>query len=164
MSKCCLKTLWVCVIAAAVAAGGCSPAPVPDVEDSRAVETAVRGYNAALVRAYSEFDMNELSTAATQAQADRDFALMAALGEGRMQMLATLRSIEFGEATFAEEGRASILTTEVWDYDHVSLDTSETVRMERDVLYRLKYDLILQDGRWLVDSVTSVDDSPQPSE
>ena len=164
MKKCCFKILCVCVITAALAVSGCSDAPVAEEENVRAIETAVRVYDDALVRAFAGLDMNELSAAATQAQADKEFALMAALGEGRMRMLATLLSLEFGEATFPEEGSANITTTEVWDYDHVSLDTSETVRVERDVVYRLQYELILKDGRWLVDSVTSVADSPQPSE
>lgn len=142
---------------------GCGSASVkPDA--SAAVQSTVSAYNEALVRAFRALDMNELNQVATEKQAQREFYLMAALGEGRVQMFATLVSIEFGEVTFPEEGTARVTTTEVWDYDHVSLDTSETVRSERGVVYHLQYDLVLQDGRWLVDKVTSLDEPTESQE
>jgi hypothetical protein len=104
--------------------------------------------------------MNDLSLVATEEQATREFYLMAALGEGRVWMDATLVSLEFGDVIFPEDGRALVTTTEVWDYDHISLDTSETVRSEHGVTYRLEYELVLTDGRWLVDRVTSLDEPP----
>lgn len=154
---------FIAVLAcAALVLSGCgADVLTPEAE---AVVGTVRAYNDALARAFVSLDMNELNVVATQDQAYSEFYLMAALGEGRMQMLSTLQSIEFGEVTFPAEGRATVTTTEVWDYDHVSLDTSETVRSERGVTYHLQYDLVLQDGRWLVDAVTSIDDPPAESQ
>jgi len=145
------------VIALVAITAGCAPEPSSSAGDTEAVKTAVRGYNEALVRAYASLDMNELNAAATKEQAEKDFYLMAALGEGRMQMIATLKSVEFGDVTFPTEGRAIVTTEEIWDYDHVSLDTSATVRQERDVTYTLRYDLVLQDGNWLLNAVTPLD-------
>ena len=128
--------------------------------ETEAVLDVIRAYNAALVGAFQTFDMNELNSTATEEQATREFYLMAALGEGGVRMLATLQSIEFGDVTFPADGEASVTTTEVWDYDHVSLDTSETVRTERGVVYHLRYDLVRFEDRWLVDAVTSLDEEP----
>jgi len=131
---------------------GCS-----NVSREDEVKGTVREYERQLARGFAQQDMTGLYPVATGEQATREFYLMAALGEARVVMHPTLVSIEFGEVTFPGEGKASVTTTEVWDYDHVSLDTSETVRTERGVVYRLRYDLVLQDGRWLVDNVTSLD-------
>lgn len=157
------RTSALALIALSLAAVvGCSPM-VSDA-DVAAVEHTVRAYNEALIQGFVTFDMNALNLTATEEQAQRDYYLMAALGEGRIQMFSTLRSIEFGEVTFPEEGKASVTTTETWDYEHVSLDTSETVRTETGVVYRLHYDLVLQDGRWLVDRVTSLDEDAESQE
>ncbi len=124
----------------------------------------VRAYNSALIEAFAQQDMNLLNTVATEDQAFTEFYQMAALGESRVRMLATLQSIEFGDVTFPEDGTASVTTTEVWDYTHESLDTSETVASETGVVYRLRYDLVLQDGQWLVNAVTSTDEADSSEE
>ncbi len=133
-------------------------------EEAAAVRGAVSAYNQALTAGFATLDMNALSQTATQGQAQREYYLMAALGESRVRMLATLVDIEFGEVTFSGEDQAAVTTTETWDYEHVSLETSETVRSERGVVYHLRYDLVMQDGRWLVDRVTSLDEPPTSDE
>ncbi|GAB4284715.1 MAG: hypothetical protein Kow0067_06790 [Coriobacteriia bacterium] len=129
-----------------------------DAAEADEVRESVRAYNDALVAGLSDLDMNALSGTATREQAQREYSLMAALGESRVRMLATVVDIEFGEVEFPAEDRASVTTTETWDYRHESLDTSETVREERGVVYHLRYDLVRQDGVWLVSGVTSLDD------
>ena len=151
-----LRVLAASCMALAVLAG-CSTSGSAQADDAAAVTNTVRAYNDDLARAFAEMDMNELSGSATQRQAEEEFSLMAALGEGRLRMLATLVRIEFGDVRFPAEGIAQVDTTEIWDYDHISLDTSETVRAERNVTYSLRYDLVLQGDRWLVDAVTSLD-------
>lgn len=141
----------------ALSSVGCGAAG-PDVEAEQ-VERTVAAYNQALSRAFESLDMNELNQVATEDQATTEYFLMAALGEGRLHMFATLVSIEYGEVTFPEDGTASVTTTEVWDYEHVSLDTSETVRVESGIVYHLRYDLVFQDRRWLVAGVTSLDET-----
>lgn len=157
------RTVLMFVPLAFMLAMGCTTAGMGNPE-APVVQEAVRAYNEALIEGFVSFDMNALNVTATEEQAQRDYYLMAALGEGRVQMFSTLVSIEFGDVTFPEDGKASVITTEVWDYDHVSLDTSETVRTERGVVYHLQYDLMLQDGRWLVDNVTSLDEPAESEE
>jgi hypothetical protein len=125
-------------------------------QPSAPVLDAVRVYNRQLSIAFAVQDMNALAGVATEEQATREFYLMAALGEGGVRMVSTLGSIEFGDVAYPAEGRATVTTTETWDYDHVSLDTGETVRSERGIVYELLYTLVLEDGRWLVSSVEPV--------
>ena len=63
------------------------------------------------------------------------------------------------EWVYAEDD-VSITTHETWDYDYVSLETSETIRSERGVEYDLRYDLVLQEDRWLVYAVDAFDVAP----
>ncbi len=143
---------------------GCAPVSDGESPEQAAVEDAVWAYSAALSEAFAHMDMNRLSQVATEEQAWTEYALMAALGEGRVRMLADVVDIEFGEVDLPDEGTAVVTTTETWDYRHESLDTSETVREERGVVYHLRYELVLKDGRWLVDRVTSLDADASPSE
>ena len=154
-----LAAVILCALVLAAGSVACFSSD-SDGAETEAVHDVIRAYNAALVGAFQTFDMNDLSTVATEEQATREFYLMAALGEGGVRMHATLQSIEFGDVTFPADGEASVTTTEVWDYDHVSLDTSETVRTERGVVYHLRYDLVRFEDRWLVDAVTSLDEEP----
>lgn len=134
---------------------GCSGQSKADL-----VKTRVREYNRQLSRAFAENNMNVLNTVATRDQAYTEYYQMAALGESRVRMLSQMRTIEFGDVTFSGDASATVETAETWDYEHVSMETSETVRTEKGVTYRLRYELVLQDGRWLVDKVTSPDDPP----
>lgn len=102
-------------------------------------------------------DMNELNSVATRDQAYTEYFQMSALGESGVRMMSRLTSIEFGEVTFSGDSSATVETTETWEYEHISLETSETVRTEKGVIYRLRYELVMQEDRWLVDRVTSLD-------
>jgi hypothetical protein len=148
-----LIVVLVCAALALVFAG--CDARLSDEE--RAVQDAVRGYNDALVVAFAEMDMNRLQGTATEEQAGSDAVMMQSLGTGGVRMVATVRTIKFGEITFPADGTARVSTTETWDYRHENLETSQTVRTETGVVYHLAYDLVLQDGRWLVAAVTALD-------
>ncbi|MBN2404661.1 MAG: hypothetical protein JXE06_03685 [Coriobacteriia bacterium] len=154
--------ILIAVLAVALFAGGCTGAE--EVDAALQVRDVVRAYNTALAQAYAQQDMNLLNTVATEDQALTEFYQMAALGESRVRMIAELKSIEFGEVTFPEPETASVTTFELWDYVHESLDTSETVASETGIEYRLRYDLLLQEGQWMVNAVTSLDETDSGEE
>ena len=139
-----------------VALGGCSR-PASESPEVSAVESAIRSYNARLADAFEAHDMNALNTVATRDQAYTEFYQMAALGESGVTLESTLTAIAFKSVTFSGEASATAETVETWEYRHVSNDTSETVRTESGTEYSLRYELVLQEGRWLVDRVTSLD-------
>lgn len=150
---------WFFVLAAALCGAllaGCSPSGVDD--EAERVKDAVRAYNEALVRGYAMMDMDELRGVATPEQAIKEYVLMSALGEGRARMVAHLVRVEFGPVRFSETTSASVDTTETWDYKHVSLDTSQTIRQESGVVYRLRYELVKSGDVWLVSDVVSRDE------
>ncbi|MCE5191962.1 MAG: hypothetical protein LLG08_09435 [Actinomycetia bacterium] len=146
------RLLAAVCIALALVGSGCS-----DSREIERVTTAVRDYNTQLVRAFAAHDMNLLGTVATRDQAYTEYSQMAALGESGLTLHATLRDITFDSVSFSGDASATADTTETWDYKHVSNDTSETVRTESGVTYRLRYQLVLRDERWLVSDVRSLD-------
>jgi len=156
--------LSILLLSAAFSIAGCGIMPRSEEGDTLAVRQTVMAYTEALARGFETLDMNALNQVATEEQATQAFFLMAALGESRVRMVSELQDIEIGEVTFSQEGQASVTTTETWDYDHISIDTSETVRSERGVVYRLRYDFALTDGRWFVTNVTSLDEAPESEE
>jgi len=156
--------LSILLLSAAFSITGCGIMPRSEADEALAVRQTVMAYTEALARGFETLDMNALNQVATEEQATRAFFLMAALGESRVRMVSELQDIEVGEVTFLQEGQASVTTTETWDYDHISIDTTETARSERGVVYRLRYDLALTDDRWFVTNVTSLDELPESEE
>ena len=136
------------VIAASLAA--CAPDPRIAL-----VQSTIREYNVQLAKGYAQQDMNALAPVATKQQAEIEYYLMASLGSGKLKMLSKLESLEFGSVVFPGEAAAIARTSEVWDYRQVSTETSAVVRSEKGVTYHLEYRLVLEHGRWLVDSVKS---------
>ncbi|NTW59153.1 MAG: hypothetical protein HGA43_08295, partial [Nitrospirae bacterium] len=60
--------------------------------------------------------MNPLREVATADQAAKEYRQMAALGEAKIRMESTLKSIEFTGITFPGRDEAAVFTREVWDY------------------------------------------------
>lgn len=139
---------------AMLAAPGCMTTPAPE---QRAVQHVVIQYNAALAEGFRRMDMNTLSSVATRDQAQTEYHQMAALGEGKVRLLATLVDIRF-LSTKVDEDKAVAETEERWDYEQVSTEASETLRVEKGVVYRLRYELVRESGRWLVDRVKEIVD------
>lgn len=125
-----------------------------------AIRQSVTDYNDALVRAFATLDLSELESVATTEQVTEETFTMMQLQSENALMNATLVSVEFGDVVVYAEDDVSITTHETWDYDYISLETSETVRSERGIKYDLRYDLVLQGGRWLVYAVDAFDVAP----
>lgn len=125
--------------------------------ETLAIHQAVTDYNDALVRAFATLDLGELESVATTEQVTEEtFTLMQLQSENAL-MNAKLVSIEFGEVVVYAEDDVSITTHETWDYDYVSLESSETIRSDHGVKYDLRYDLVLKDEVWLVYAVDAFD-------
>lgn len=123
-----------------------------------AVQDVVREYNRLLAVAFADLDMNALAPVATHDQAQIEFYQMAALAEGKVILDAELQSIEFEEISFPADSNARVVTREMWDYRQVSTETSAVIGTQSGVTYHLEYGLVFEGDRWLVDSVTSLDD------
>jgi hypothetical protein len=100
-------------------------------------------------------DMTRLQQVATEAQAIKAYNHMAALGEAKIRMQASLEDIEFKNIELSDKDKAIVRTREAWNYVHESTDTQmprQTV--VEGLIYELAYDLVRRDGRWLVSSVS----------
>lgn len=151
-------TAVLLVVLGCLLLSGCTTRSRP-VEGEAEVTDAVRAYNERLAEGMRTLDMNALSGVATKEQATSEYVQMAALGETGVRLDAVLRDIVFESVAFSGESSATVTTTETWDYRHLSIETSETVRVEQGVVYRLRYALDLLNERWLVSGVVSVDDA-----
>ncbi|PKQ36789.1 MAG: hypothetical protein CVT59_11220 [Actinobacteria bacterium HGW-Actinobacteria-1] len=151
-------TAALLVVVVCLLLSGCTSRSGP-VADEAAVTNAVRAYNERLAEGMRTLDMNALSGVATKEQATSEYMQMAALGETGVRLDAVLRDIVFDSVTFSGESSATVTTTETWDYRHLSIETSETVRVEQGVVYRLRYALDLLNERWIVSGVVSADDA-----
>lgn len=159
-TRCVGLTVVLLGLAALAGVSACDKSEVRLDSETLAVRQAVTDYNDALVRAFATLDLGELESVATTAQvAEETYTLMQLQSENAV-MNARLVSVDFGDVVVYAEDDVSITTHETWDYDYISLETSETIRSERGVKYDLRYDLVLQDGRWLVYAVDAFDVAP----
>ena len=135
------------------------PVPAPGdaagwTEDE--IQLTIETYATLLAQGFAEQDMAVLEPVATVEQAQEEYALMAALGEGGIVMYAEPTEIEIVSVTDSAEDGLIVETREIWDYEHISLETSETVRAEDGVVYELRYALVSATGGWVVASIESI--------
>jgi hypothetical protein len=143
-----LALLSGCVPKAAV-----SPRPGPHVSREEELHRLVETYAVRLAEGFKKQDMNTLNKVATEDQATTEYYQMAALGEGKVRLLSTPKSLRFVSTVLSSEDTATVQTEETWDYVQVSTETSAVLRTEKGVVYRLRYVIVRRDARWLVDSV-----------
>lgn len=120
--------------------------------DSKALEDTVVRYNALLAEGYRTLNMNSLIRAATKESAQKAYYHMAALGEERKRMEATLERIAFLHSTMTNKTHGEVETEEQWGYVHYNIDTKEEVFRDT-VHYRLKYLLVKEGEKWLVSDI-----------
>jgi len=120
--------------------------------DPKVLEDTIIRYNSLLAEGYRTLNMNPLIQAATKESAQKAYYHMAALGEERRRMEATLERITFLHSTVTDETHAEMETDEEWKYVHYNIDTKEEVS-RNSVHYRLKYLLVMEGGKWLVSDI-----------
>ncbi|MHB1341785.1 MAG: hypothetical protein ACYC77_06520 [Coriobacteriia bacterium] len=124
---------------------------------SRAADTApartVRSYVAALPSALNAESLDALRLAATEAQTERvRLFVMQSVGLGE-RMEARLAKFEVEESDVAADGvHATVAAVEEWDILYRDAETATELRRER-YRSRVRYAVVLVEGRWLVDSV-----------
>lgn len=125
--------------------GGCA-------ESTEPLTDTIWRYNSLLGEGYRNLDMSRLSLVATKGQAEKVYHHMAALGEGRMKMVAVLDSMDFLAVEPDGPARARVVTEEQWDYRYANIDTGHEA-MRNTVSYRLRYHLQRTDGIWQVGGI-----------
>lgn len=136
--------------------------------DEKQVKGTIMRYDQLLAEGFLKLDMSPLQEVATPEQAQKEYYLMAALGEGKVRMESQLKEVEFLAVQFLTRSEALVTTREKWDYRHLDIRTGNEVKNKKDVIYELSYRLKKVGERWVVTSVieTAADNGkispPQP--
>jgi hypothetical protein len=137
--------------------GGCHAVTEKDIVD---VKDTILRYNQLLSEGYAKMNMTPLKEVATEEHAQKVYYHMAALGEAKIRMESKLVNIEFSDIQFPGKDLARVKTREKWDYTHVSINTEMPARtVVQGLIYRLSYELVKTDGRWLVSSVSVLEEN-----
>lgn len=124
---------------------------------SRAADSAparaVIAYLDALPAALNAESLDALRQTATPAEVERvRLFVVQSVGLGE-RMRAQLAEFEIEEVITAPDGAgATVVTREEWDIAYVDVETGEQLRTERHAS-SVTYQLVLVEGRWLVDSL-----------
>lgn len=123
--------------------------------DTLAVKHTVLRYSQLLAEGYSKMNMTPLQAVATEEQASRVYRHMAALGDASTRMESELKDIEFLDIQISDKDGARVKTREKWNYIHHSMDTGlPRWTLVEGLIYELAYNLVRQDSRWLVSSIS----------
>jgi hypothetical protein len=158
------RILFFTLIAAALAAGTGRAeikAPAPAVE-LPAVQLTILRYTQLLADGYAQMNMTPLLEVATEVQALKVYRHMSALGDAKTRMESRLEDIKFLGVQLAGENRATSRTLEKWSYIHLFGGTGDDIpsgTMVEGMTYTLSYELVKQAGRWLVSSVTVLNEA-----
>jgi hypothetical protein len=132
-------------------------------KDTRAVKDTILRYNQLLSEGYAKMNMTPLQEVATLDHATKVYHHMAALGEAKIRMESQLVGIEFLDIQFPGENRAKVKTREKWNYTHVNINTKMPAQtVVQGLIYKLSYDLVKKDGKWLVSSVSVLEEPGAP--
>jgi len=120
------------------------------------IKRVVSRYNELLIWGYKNLNMNPLQEVATPEQATRLYFHMSAIGEGKLRMESSLKSLDFTKMEFPKKDEAVVETREVWDFTHIDTNTGKKYAEEKDFIYEMGYHLKKQTGRWMITEVTTI--------
>jgi hypothetical protein len=156
-----MKKAVVIIVLTIMCISGCRVGTEKDIHE---VKDTILRYNQLLSEGYAKMNMTPLKEVATEEHAVKVYHHMAALGEAKVRMESKLVNIEFTDIQFPKKDFAKVKTKEKWDYTHVNIGTKMPAQtVVQGLIYKLSYDLIKKDGRWLVSSI-SVLEEKKPSE
>lgn len=123
------------------------------------VKNIVIRYNDLLVFGYANLTMTPLQEVVNEAQAQKTYFHMAALGEGGVKMLSRQKKIDFTKIDFTGPGKARVETREVWDFAYHDITSGKKNEEKKDFVYLMVYTLEQSGGRWLItDTLASGDE------
>jgi hypothetical protein len=120
------------------------------------IKRVVSRYNELLIWGYKNLNMNPLQEVATPEQATKLYFHMSAIGEGKLRMESSLKSLDFTKMEFSKKDEAVVETREVWDFAHIDTNTGKKYAEEKDFVYEMGYHLKKQTGRWMITEVTTI--------
>ena len=153
------KTLFS-ILVVVICIAGCRFGAEKNVPE---VKNTILRYNQLLAEGYARMNMTPLQEVATLEQATKVYHHMAALGEAKIRMESKLAGIEFLDIQFPGKDSARVKTKEKWNYVHISIGSKMPAQtVVQGLIYNLSYDLIKKNGKWLVSSVSVVEEPSAP--
>lgn len=139
-----------------VLVSGCTRAPAMSA-DEKAIRATIVRYNELLSQGYRSLNMNPIQEVATQLQSEDEYIYMSSLAEGGVRLDPELVDQKFTRVS-VETTSAEAETTETWNYRHYDRKTGKLVLEQKDLVYRLAWDLEKHsDGRWYVSDLRAID-------
>lgn len=140
---------------------GCASKKERNIEKIK--ETIVL-YDKLLAEGFSKRDITLLKEVATGSHIGRIEHRMNALHGANRRMDSNLKSIEFLEIEFLSVTSAKAQTRELWDIHHIDVKTQETIKELKDFEYKLNYNLMFRNDKWMIVSVDVWEGGDKPEE
>jgi hypothetical protein len=123
--------------------------------DEHAARTAVVRYNEALVLAYRSGRADVMRDVAVAAEVDRADGIIRSLASDGRYMEARQTEVRFLSTTInpRPDGVTLVNTVETWAYEHRSLAARDAPAPAKRAKYRLEYDLVRREGRFVVNRI-----------
>jgi hypothetical protein len=151
-----MKKALIVILLIVIWIGGCD---VDTAKDTQAVKDTIRRYNQLLAEGYATMNMTPLQGVATEEHTQKVYHHMAALGESKIRMESKLIGIEFLDIQFPKKDLAKVKTREKWNYSHIKNGTKILGQnVVQSLVYKLSYELVKEDGRWLVSSISVLEE------
>lgn len=144
--------LWgLClIITCAVFISGCSPS-----KEQKDVDNFVQNYCSVLQNVYARADMNILGHMATEKELKKVFPVVQALVATENVMKSEILKFKLKKTIVAAD-TATVQTSERWLFWWEDRKTGTINKPKVEESYELKYHLIKQNGRWMVDSIENL--------
>ncbi len=144
------KTLWGGLLLFLGLLSACTA-----TREEEAVKRSVVLYNRGLIEAYRSQSFDLLKEVAVEREVEKVGAVVGAYLEGGEVMESRIISLRF-DGVEVRDGRATVRTSEEWSYRWLDYRTGREVEPLKRIYYRMRYDLVKRDGRWLVEKVKVV--------
>lgn len=128
------------------------------IDEKQSLKVLVAKYNRAVIVAYERQYYEPLLETAGEDEIGRVVNIIGAYIAAKQIMEVELHRVEFGEIEVGD-ATATVRTSEEWSYRWVDIETDEEVEPLTDRRYEMRYHIVKEDGRWVVERVEDLDDS-----
>lgn len=123
-----------------------------DTKEDVEIKDAVRKYDEALIKVYSILDTKPLDGLASEKEIGKvRMIIWKFLGEKKF-MESELLELKFEKVRIKDKDSAEVETFERWRYRHINKDTRKVVFTKDPVEYRLSYEMVKENGIWVVEA------------
>lgn len=146
-------TVYIVAVMALLLFAGCAKKESPE---EYAVKVAVTKYNNAIIELYRTVSPERLDEIALEEESKKVQTYMSVFLLGDKLMDAEYKKIEFSDVTI--DGESAVAnTSEEWRFRWVHFKTGEEIEPWTDIKYKMRYDLTLTDGKWMIAKATDLE-------